>query len=287
MKFPPSDALLPSLLVLYDLLNDDDADIREISAETTSKLFKASLAPPTANRHIRKILLEYYSNSPAFAWNIACRMTMTPLLCIDDKPVVLSSAQKLFSSASLKSSEGVLFAKEKSNLWIDEVCEARRWSKMLTGLSPKALGITPLSTDENCLFTTLLTWATEAITFLNKSIQAYALRSTPEPLVAIPVVICSVNGILDYYDANIQSLRVFDTQSNTLDEKSSNTSWGTAIKLILLELEEFTRSAMYLKADPTILSILLERESMQNSLLGELKIQTNLFDLVQVADLSS
>src|SRR3954463_10346453 len=63
------------MFALYDTLNDDDDEIRDLSARTVSRLLGTSLVPLAAGVELAKWISMCQGNSPSFAWNVTRRMT--------------------------------------------------------------------------------------------------------------------------------------------------------------------------------------------------------------------
>lgn len=123
---------LPSLFALYDSLNDDDDEIRDLSAQTASALLKKSLLPLAASRELAAYLKQKYPNSTLFAENVVCRMTGNPITYAfkyELEGLPLQTAAVHFSKA-LKNDDS-LFVEEEQNLFVDEVREVKVWSELV------------------------------------------------------------------------------------------------------------------------------------------------------------
>ena len=145
---PRVDALLLDVyLVLYDLLNDDDENLRDMAASTTSWVLSYSsispnatvtLAPLKSSALLASFISEHYSDSSKLACQIieyitGQRRRISSLDASNDLvPVPL-----LVDQYSREST--VLFVQEKQNLFIDEVREVDVWSKELFRLKKSAL----------------------------------------------------------------------------------------------------------------------------------------------------
>jgi len=133
----PDSIRLSFWLAVYQVLIDDDDDIRDIGAavasmslsEVSSSSF--NVVPAVACEVLRKYLLRAHNDSEIVAVNSLERLTgqqvgsaMTPPAC-------------LITEASEEQNE--LFYKERQNLYIDEVSEAEAWSRMLRRMPPLSL----------------------------------------------------------------------------------------------------------------------------------------------------
>lgn len=115
------------LLALYDALNDDDDEIRDLSALTVSRLLQKSVVPLAARVELVTYCKRVYGSSPLFAWSAICRVTGNDLHVSETEPPVLESAKSQFSKA-LKNDDS-LFVEEEQNLFIDEVRETHLWAR--------------------------------------------------------------------------------------------------------------------------------------------------------------
>ncbi|KAK8081772.1 hypothetical protein PG996_000553, partial [Apiospora saccharicola] len=130
------DAHLPWLLALYDALNDDDEEIREVAATATEPILGRSVVAMEGNRRLLAWLVEHYGATNEFRSQVACRMMGHYPLASKLNDSVLGqwqpAAQQLASAMRFDDS---LFVIEEQNLYIDEVREARRWREAFRGIS--------------------------------------------------------------------------------------------------------------------------------------------------------
>ena len=133
--------LLPYLL-LYDTMNDDDEEIRDLGAALTSRLLckarktpsEISLVPLAAGRQLAEWLAERYPRSEALAWGAVHHLTggtSADFRNLDQVRGLESVAEQL---AEATKEDHSLFVVEKQNLFIDQVREAEVWSSVLTRL---------------------------------------------------------------------------------------------------------------------------------------------------------
>lgn len=125
--------LLP-LFALYDSLNDDDDEIRDLSAATASKLLKKSLVPLAASVELAKWMHSCHYNSAPYAWNVVQRMTghTTFEVSAEAEPSIASAEIHL---GKVMEDDDSLFVEEEQNLFIDEVRETRLWCDIFVGSS--------------------------------------------------------------------------------------------------------------------------------------------------------
>jgi hypothetical protein len=142
---PNSEQLFQSLcLVVYDLLNHDDEEIRIEESETASKIFSADLAsgptaalvPLVATQRLAELAARRWPTSPAL-FDAAISRAFGP--------TAESVEHQLLS---FEKAEYALFAEEKQNLYIDDVRETRMWAKVAMHLPTAATSskvLAPLS----------------------------------------------------------------------------------------------------------------------------------------------
>ena len=124
-------------IAIYDLLVDDDEDIRNLAAEitqriaaTSGKIHAADVEPITAGSKLLTFCVKQWPRNLHLAIQAAVRAFGI------SEPNWTSVSEQLLS---LTWNDTALFAVEKQNLYIDEVREAWVWSRMLMRLSPAAL----------------------------------------------------------------------------------------------------------------------------------------------------
>ncbi|KAK1057256.1 hypothetical protein LTR74_014307 [Friedmanniomyces endolithicus] len=130
--------MLGLCMAVYDLLNDDDEDIRLLAATTTSRILatddgiacdRASV-PAVASQRLLAFMIRKWSTDPDFAQEVTHRAFHA-----------LRSGQlnvKPWSQDDAKTSTS-LFAEEKQNLYVDEAREVKAWSQVLMSLPTAAV----------------------------------------------------------------------------------------------------------------------------------------------------
>jgi hypothetical protein len=209
--------LIPSLLALYNSLNDDDEEIRIIAASAVSSILKTSLAPPAASEKFVDWLNIRCNSSPRFIWNILYRMTGSTSTARYKNPQEdrLMPFQTEFKLA-LKQDDS-LFAQEEQNLFIDDVREISLWGKLLQEvpcrafLLPREWSASDYNklrdwdeyTKASSVITEFAVWVADAITVLHSTMRKDGpLGWTSKPLAfkaAFRVLHCA-NVLLDYHD---------------------------------------------------------------------------------------
>ncbi|KAJ9154737.1 tRNA (Cytidine(32)-2'-O)-methyltransferase non-catalytic subunit TRM732 [Pleurostoma richardsiae] len=155
-------ACLPLILTLYDAMNDDDDEIRDIAALAAAVILGQSLVPLEASSALLDWTARTFGHLHEFRWYVVARMTgnstvrATPAQTTgyDSAPLGGPSPARLFKEALRVDDE--LFAVEEQNLWVDEVRETQRWA-----------GVFEATTDwdgsDNGLLAGLRKWAGEAL----------------------------------------------------------------------------------------------------------------------------
>ncbi|KXT12951.1 hypothetical protein AC579_4056 [Pseudocercospora musae] len=133
------EAFLDICIAAYDLLNDDDEDIRLWGAQIASRILSAKsrgsaqmmrLEPMVASQKLLGFCLRRWKSSSKFASVALYRAfgagTAGPA------PVI----EQLEAAST---ADSVLFAEEKQNLYVDEAKEARTWSAAMQHVDPSTV----------------------------------------------------------------------------------------------------------------------------------------------------
>ena len=114
------------LLALYDTLNDDDEEVRDLGSDAFKHIAGVSLVPIEAAGRLLQWLAVTFGSLPPFRAVVAHRIIGTW------KP----AAEQLATALRFDDS---LFAVEEQNLFVDEVRETKRWVSVFDSL-PWAAG---------------------------------------------------------------------------------------------------------------------------------------------------
>lgn len=127
--------MLALAFVLYDLLNDDDDEVRDVAAFATARFLRAQghtnakdTVPILITQHLATFLCTTCVTSPcsaALTHESLRRLTATPS---PDPLFAIPFAQTL---AAERKEDTALFATEKQNLYKDETLDAVLWSRVL------------------------------------------------------------------------------------------------------------------------------------------------------------
>lgn len=115
-------------MALYDALNDDDDEVRDVAAAAAAKVVGQVLAPLEAADRLLDYLASQFGHLPEFREIVVCRLAG------------VSPRRGEWPDARLAVEQAVsfddsLFAQEEQNLFIDEVRELARFQRVADGLS--------------------------------------------------------------------------------------------------------------------------------------------------------
>ncbi|KAH8673677.1 putative death-receptor fusion protein-domain-containing protein [Xylariales sp. PMI_506] len=137
---------IPWLLALYDALNDDDDEIRDVAAAAAFPLLGKSLISFEAAMRLLSWLTQHYGHLDEFRQHVAHRMVVGRAaagVAVVSDPWVSPETQ-LTEALCFDDS---LFVIEEQNLYIDEVREAQRWMRVLIGCGGAAAAATAAAPD--------------------------------------------------------------------------------------------------------------------------------------------
>jgi len=136
---------IPFCLILHDLLNDDDEEIRDLAARAASilPLSRENMnehgmirCPSAACEHLSSVLFQSCRHEHSLLIATLNRVMFPPSLRVrghDINSLVRGpSIRELLAEA--QKDEGALFAEEKQNLYVDDARELELWSLLLRKL---------------------------------------------------------------------------------------------------------------------------------------------------------
>ncbi|EFQ99539.1 hypothetical protein MGYG_02552 [Nannizzia gypsea CBS 118893] len=166
MLFTATPILIDAMFVLYDMLNDDDVEIREAATLISSQVLMGDSTifrlPAAAASAVASSLTSQYPGSCQVFEGALQRF----LGASDQKRLFVPVAETL--NRAMKESTA-LFAEEKQNLYVDEVREIKLWSQHLTLLENTAIN--------NHLYQPFGTWVMEGLGYLNQQVADQAKDS--------------------------------------------------------------------------------------------------------------
>jgi hypothetical protein len=167
------DNFIPALVSLYDTLNDDDDEVREVGSLAVRSIIGQPLVPlEAANRLLQWISVEF-SNSNSFKAVAAARITGAAGTSFSNREIPWRSADEQFDAA-MKVDDS-LFVIEEQNLFIDEIRETSRWVSVYENLAWN-----PEDSTSKRLDGWLQRGLARLITFLSKEDGPLGWASDPE-----------------------------------------------------------------------------------------------------------
>ncbi|GIZ45496.1 hypothetical protein CKM354_000865900 [Cercospora kikuchii] len=160
-----ADSFLQLCLAVYDLLNDDDEDIRLLASEIITQILAAgptrapAFEPIVASQRLLAFCIGRWPDSPGFVAHAFQRA----FDIANAETVPRSVARQLEASTQ---NNTALFAEEKQNLYIDEAKEVRVWSQVLQKLSVQSI--------DKALIAKLATWVDEGLNALTAHSESNA-----------------------------------------------------------------------------------------------------------------
>jgi hypothetical protein len=217
-------------LVLYDLLNDDDDEIRDIAARTTGKFLRAQgfrekedVVPLLASHRLAQYLARTFTQSPDLSKEAVRRLTGTP------SPAPFFSTPFAQTLAEQRKEDTALFATEKQNLYRDDTLDAVYWSRILIALPIRA----PLLHNLN-------DWVLDALAVLTETAMeeedgALGWTSKPEVFTLGIRVFCAAEVVLkwDTGEARKEVLKALSHFADVGSEREVHGLWLDRIKRVL------------------------------------------------------
>jgi len=221
---PCADAsLLDIYLIMYDMLNDDDEELRDIAASTASWVLSYSsvspstavvLGPLNASALLAKFILDQYSDSMQLTRRVIRYLSgQEPRISGSDDQTHLVPVADLI--AKYCQERTALFVEEKQNLFIDEVREIDVWSPALVQLKRNSYPET--------LVRQISSWVSEGLEYLSGHIAHEAGRdgllgwiSRPESF-TLGVRLISISSALA--SPSFSAPEVLDVEQTTLQKQ--------------------------------------------------------------------
>jgi len=243
--------LFPCHMALYDCLNDDDSEIREIAASTYSMWKSQSLMPLAAQQAVSNTLLQDHAFNPLLLWNVVSRMTGSldvtlNQVCVFDIP------EKIFK-ASL-SVDNTLFVEEDQNLYIDEVREIKFWKGIFEQLYLQDIKKVQVGAIGDKALLAFMAWTVDAInslTTIDQQDGVLGWTSKPAAFSACMRTILCARSLLD-----------FNSRSKLAP---TNSSWVEGVRKILAGLDVITAKAPAVGFHESLVAELVEN-STENTL---------------------
>lgn len=122
-----------AIVVLYDLLSDDDEDIREGAASIASTIYSRAIKLKAGNRPLTSAAV-----GPKLLLQVALDFNDDELRQVAIERLFVPSLPQAVKAAQTRH-RNVLFEEEKQNLYRDDVIESTIWAQVLINMSPPPL----------------------------------------------------------------------------------------------------------------------------------------------------
>jgi hypothetical protein len=123
---------LTVILALYDTLNDDDEEVRDLGSDAFKNIIGVSLVPIEAATCLLQWLSTTFGALPEFRAVVASRIVGDAAITSSSLGSWKSADQQLTTAMQFDDS---LFVVEEQNLFIDEVRETTRWIEVFQSLA--------------------------------------------------------------------------------------------------------------------------------------------------------
>lgn len=269
-EIPITDRLVPSMFALYNILDDDDSEIRNLGAKAVSAILRQSLVPQAAQKALASHMLKQRGES--FLSYVVSRMTGTPTDRLDNRSseVKLEPTRTQLDQAS--QGDNKLFTEEKQNLWHDEVRDAEIWCGIFQKIPLGASGMTGFERFDQRLMASLSEWitnATKTLTEHSRKDTALGWTSKPEVFAVVFRTIKCINACWDHTEQNILP----PTGPNAAEWKQKSLQWRDDLCATIEQLEELIACYSRIGLHPVLLQTLLPVEQHigePSSLVGNL-----------------
>ena len=239
-----NDCFVPSLLALYDTLNDDDDEIRDVGAETVSSILKVSLVPLAAQGRFARWLLAAYGHSSMFAWNVIIRVTGSASMNGGGPINRLTPAESQLQ-ASLREDDA-LFVEEEQNLFIDEVREVGIWIEIFDTLPQDTLESKHGETSPLMSFASWVRSGLEALNQTDKQDGPLGWTSQPGAFACCTRILKCAKSLMAVNDKYYKG-------KSTLGALSMD--WQVEFDRVIQEMSVFNQNSKTTQTHPSLLSI--------------------------------
>jgi hypothetical protein len=182
---------VPSLIALYDTLNDDDDEIRDGGANVVSHLLGSHQAPLAASTKLLEWLYQKFGKTQAFRSALMRRIANGNNKAIG----MIEPAEQQLTAAMLDDES--LFVEEEQNLYIDEIREAIAWTSLIAATE------SPLSDEET---SQMSSWAEDGLHTLARLAETndgpFGWSSKPRVFAICMTIILAANAIITHQNRN-------------------------------------------------------------------------------------
>lgn len=198
--------MIPSLLALYDVLNDDDDEIRDVGAEAVSFILKKNLIPLAAQTEFLSWLSLHFSeadNASVLLEYVIRRLTDTP--CDGGNALKNTRAQLELSLQQ----NTALFVEEEQNLFIDEVREVKQVCQMSYILVTNQKSLAKSLTMSEFVVWTLA--ALRALNELTRPDKPLGWTSKPATFAICARILTCAGAVLDLKRAGVEAEEIMES----------------------------------------------------------------------------
>ncbi|KAH7412798.1 putative death-receptor fusion protein-domain-containing protein [Cadophora sp. MPI-SDFR-AT-0126] len=259
-RIPKSEHLIPSLFALYDILNDDDSEIRKLASEAISIILNTQLVPQAATSAFANHLFGLFISSQIFIKYVVAKMTGTPTNCLGldvEDPLLLLSVENQYFEA--RPVDNTLFAQEKQNLWKDEIEDAKIWATIFGKLRAPSFGLRFPERPLHPVLVELVAWVKKALTTLKKSATtndgALGWTTKPEVFAVSMRAIHAINSVMNYLE--VYFLPAIDR--DPAGWSSTGTDLLNHFESIVLGVEDFVRQCLGNRVHPILVQTIMAR----------------------------
>ncbi|KAF2434532.1 hypothetical protein EJ08DRAFT_470303 [Tothia fuscella] len=192
---------LRARLLTYDILNDDDDEIRALGVTIAAasmpvvKKTTSELVPLVASRHMLAHVANHDRHSTGLTIIAIERMTGSSFS--GEYISLIPSVRDILEASG--NDDSTLFVVEKQNLYIDEIRETSLWSQVLESISMRAV-LTGAEDRDNVNM--LCSWVTDGLECILKKAEhndgALGWSSRPEIFVLIWRILCGADVLMNW-----------------------------------------------------------------------------------------
>ncbi|KAI1154646.1 putative death-receptor fusion protein-domain-containing protein [Nemania diffusa] len=179
---------LPWLLALYDVLTDDDVEVREAAARAAKPILGLAFVPAEAGVRLLRWLTARFGHEPDFLMHVGGRMVghnfgSTCFITTYDIGGILAKENGLnWVSAKTQLADAMrfddsLFVIEEHNQYIDEVREAKRWTDVFLSVNSSTV-----TNSRNIINKALAEWTLAGLRALTGISQSESTEGGDGPL---------------------------------------------------------------------------------------------------------
>lgn len=240
---------------MYDTLNDDDDEIRDLSAATVSSMLSTPLTALAAREKLAEWLHGIYGSDTLFSWEVLYRITgtLSPIADVEG-PQLLSVKDQLEVAMRL---DNALFVEEEQNLFVDEIREAKLWTQVFQQYSQVW----------NVQTNTLVTWVMDGLVelLLLEGLEEGSLgyASNPAAFALMFRLLTCTNAVLEHLEGSADSITKRETLKNIMSSLDRFVQFSTKNRvhesLLFVVTGQPTTLRTYSSAAPNLTALTQEK----------------------------